>query len=220
MLEALNLRLSSPVQKDVHQRRLDCYANIMRLFRDQHDHTECVTTAINHLLQVADSEILHLITPQNPLRSFGHGGGGGGSGNTKALLPASSWTDIFTRNPKIYLRLSLFLDFALSRGRAPRAVDLQSWVLDTTTMSMPGSIRSLSLHVMSPSMLPATMPVTGRIGVVEVDADAEEDGLPMLATEQLTNFDFELSWPLNDVLDSTYDSLQLTDSLGPWFDIG
>lgn len=187
----------------------------MRLFRDQHDHTECVTTAINHLLQVADSEILHLVTSQDALRGFEHGGG---NGNTKALLPASSWSDIFTRNPKIYLRLSLFLDFALSRGRAPRAVDLQNWVLDTA-VSVPGSIRSLSLHVMSPSMLPATMPITGRIGVVEVDSNEEEDCLPMLATEQLTNFDFELPWPLNDALDSTYDGLHLPDSVVPWFDI-
>ncbi len=56
----------------------------------------------------------------------------------------------------IYLRLSLSLDFALSRGQAPHVTELPSWALDTPA-NMQAPAMALSLHLMSPSMAQPTL---------------------------------------------------------------
>ncbi|KAL6247643.1 hypothetical protein RBB50_004991, partial [Rhinocladiella similis] len=68
VLEALNLRLSAAAKMNIHQRQLERYADIMRLFRTQHGHAECVTTTINNLLLVVDTEVQHLGPSQVSLR--------------------------------------------------------------------------------------------------------------------------------------------------------
>lgn len=123
VLEALNLRLSAAAKMNIHQRQLERYADIMRLFRTQHGHAECVTTTINNLLLVVDTEVQHLGPSQVSLRGVQPEVS---SRNSKAPLHLSTWSDVFTVNPTVYLRLSLSLDFELSRGRAPRMADLQS----------------------------------------------------------------------------------------------
>jgi hypothetical protein len=61
VLEIVNLHLSPSAEKQIHQHQLDYYNRIMTLFRDQHEYTECVTTAVDTVLHVAEPEINSLI---------------------------------------------------------------------------------------------------------------------------------------------------------------
>ena len=56
-LEIVSLRLSPSAEKQAHQQQLDYYNRIMALFEAQHEYTECVTTAVDTVLHVAEPEI-------------------------------------------------------------------------------------------------------------------------------------------------------------------
>jgi hypothetical protein len=60
-LEIVNLRLSPSTEKHAHQKQLDYYNRIMKLFEVQHEYTECVTTAVDTVLHVAEPEINSLV---------------------------------------------------------------------------------------------------------------------------------------------------------------
>lgn len=56
-LEIVKFRLSPSAEKQAHQKQLDYYNRIMALFEAQHEYTECVTTAVDTVLHVAEPEI-------------------------------------------------------------------------------------------------------------------------------------------------------------------
>jgi hypothetical protein len=56
-LEIVKFRLSPSTEKQAHQQQLDYYNRIMALFEAQHEYTECVTTAVDTVLHVAEPEI-------------------------------------------------------------------------------------------------------------------------------------------------------------------
>lgn len=150
VLEALNLRLSTSSQRFVHQKQLDCYNTIMNTFRAQHDHTECVTSAIDSILRVVEPEISHLLlltSADSPQSISSHHS----ADRITTLSRPSSWSDILANNPLIYLRLSLFLDLALSRGKVPHVTDLPIWTLGAADALQAPALAS-SLHLITPSL--------------------------------------------------------------------
>ena len=107
----------------------------MALFGAQHEYTECVTTAVDTVLHAAEPEIntlaisryhsdLQIIQTLRLTSTARH--------PSQALTRASGWSDIFTENPLFYIRLSLSLDAALSRGKAPLFTDLPVWAMGSS----------------------------------------------------------------------------------------
>uniref|UniRef100_A0A0B7K1V3 Oxidase FUB9 n=2 Tax=Bionectria ochroleuca TaxID=29856 RepID=A0A0B7K1V3_BIOOC len=148
ILENLDLKLSSWAEKASYQRQLRCSNDIIALLDDQHDYTECVNIAINSLLPVADAEIQQFFASWNGLAGIE---GGGTNGIRLTIWSPTSWSDVFSENPMIYLRLSMSLDFALSRGKAPQITDLPEWTHETLVMPT-------NLHLISPSMTQMALP--------------------------------------------------------------
>lgn len=216
ILEALNLRLSSSTQKDVHQRQLNYYHRIMTLFRTQHDHTECVTTAVNTILQVAEPEISGLLISQDVDRNTGSLIDSGPNRSTsQAVSRLSSWSDVFANDPLFYLRLSLSLDLALSRGKAPHVADLPVWTMDPSFVGFQAPPISLSFNTLSPWMPQTALPGPEQSRFVEVSEDegssvaqdcktpvfvswrnspSNADGGAGPSVEEPANFDFPLPW--------------------------
>lgn len=171
VLEALNLRLSTSSQRFVHQKQLDYYNNIMNTFRAQHDHTECVTTAVDSILRVVEPEIgrlLLLTSADSPQSADSYHS----PGSITTLSRPSKWSDILTNNPLIYLRLSLFLDLALSRGKAPHVTDLPIWTLGAADALQAPALAS-SLHLMTPCMPQNVLLCNDNRRFVELGDDGE-----------------------------------------------
>lgn len=137
----------------------------MKTFRSQHDHTECVTTAVDSILQVVEPEIGHLLAAANGTSELTNDMNG-----TTTLSRPSSWSDMFRDSPLIYLRLSLFLDLALSRGKAPHVTDLPLWTLGSAAALQAPSLSS-SLHLMSPNMSQAMLAGPAQSRFVELSDD-------------------------------------------------
>jgi hypothetical protein len=150
----------------------------MSLFRNQHDHAECVTTFVNYLLRVVDPEIQRSFTTQSALPGI-EDNSSARAGQT--LWSLSNWSDLFRKKPMIYLRVSLSLDFALSRGQTPHVTELPSWALDTPA-NMQAPAMALSLSLMSPSM---AQPMLDQFRIFETSLG--EEGEP---AEQQCRF-----WP-------------------------
>lgn len=202
----------------------------MTLFRTQHDHTECVTTAVNTILQVAEPEISGLLTSQDVSRDTGSLIDSGPSRSTsQAVSRLSSWSDVFANDPLFYLRLSLSLDLALSRGKAPHVADLPVWTMDPSFVGFQAPSISLSLNMLSPWMPQTALPGPEQSRFVEV---SEDDGSSVVqacktpvfvnrgnspnsayvgagpAAEEPANFDFSLPWSFN----------MPADAVEQWFD--
>lgn len=141
----------------------------MKMFRAQHDHTECVTTAVDNILQVVEPEIGHLLTAADTPESVETTNS---INSMTALSRPSTWSDMLANNPLIYLRLSLFLDIALSRGRAPHVTDLPIWTLGAAATLQAPALSS-SLHLMSPSMSQSLLLGTASSRFVELGNGAE-----------------------------------------------
>ena len=62
ILEALDLRLSTSLHRDLRQEQVNGLSEVMRTFGSQHDLTECVTTAVDSILQFSELEIGHMLT--------------------------------------------------------------------------------------------------------------------------------------------------------------
>ena len=147
----------------------------MNLFRTQHDVTECVTTAVNTILQVAEPEITSLVTYQHPSYETASQV----SDNSplaplpQAVSPPSSWSDVFSRDPLFYLRLSLSLDLALSRGKAPHVADLPVWAMGPSFMGFQAPSIPLSINLRSPWMPQMALPDPDQHRFVEIGEDSE-----------------------------------------------
>lgn len=146
----------------------------MSLFRVQHDITECVTTAINHILQEAEPEINSLVISRYEMASFPtrcrctYSDSDGRAPHHQSAVQPLGWPDILASNPLFYLRLSLSLDSALSHGKAPRVADLPLW---TNEPSLDFSLSSLPMSLFSPSMQYRTTPSGEQPRFIEVGED-------------------------------------------------
>ena len=108
----------------------------MQLYRDRYDGTDGVAVFIQQALRFADSPNFSLLFQQNQegiyqLSMF--------SDSTVLCsnliltldgkqLVSSSWPEVFTCKPRLYLRLSLTLDYAFTRGSFPHDADLPELV--------------------------------------------------------------------------------------------
>ncbi|VUC26258.1 unnamed protein product [Clonostachys rosea] len=182
ILETLDLKLSSLAQKANYQRQPSCHNDIIALLDDQHDYTECVTIAINSLLPVADAEIQQLFASWNGIAGIE---GGGTNDIRLTIWSPSSWSDVFSQNPMIYLRLSMSLDLALSRGKAPHITDLPEWTHETLVVPT-------NLQLISPSMVQMALP-----GVM-LPLEGETNGLDELNDDNVFAEEPDPAWQVGE----------------------
>ena len=91
---------------------------------------------------------------------------------SQALTRSSGWSDIFTENPLFYIRLSLSLDAALSRGKAPLFTDLPLWAMGSSMNLLSPSIPT-SLDFLSPWLQSGTAYDPDELRFIEVNEDDE-----------------------------------------------
>jgi hypothetical protein len=77
---------------------------------------------------------------------------------------------MLTNHPLTYLRLSLFLDLTLSRGKTPHVTDLPLWTIDTTN-ALQAHNTSLSSYSMLPFVVRDTSRRDSEARVIEVNDD-------------------------------------------------
>lgn len=115
ILTALDLKLSSdPTEATARRRQLEVYVEAMRLYRKRYDGTEQLSSVVERLLNDAEPETRRICSTS------------GTSTPERSLVlsrKSKDWRDILNQRPKFYLRLTLALDMALSRGRFPDETD-------------------------------------------------------------------------------------------------
>lgn len=136
----------------------------MKTFRAQHDHTECVTTAVDNILRVVEPELRQMLITAESIQDSMPATGPCSTVTTVAR--PSSWSDILRNNPLLYLRLYLFLDRSLSLGMAPSMCNLPLWILGVAAELQP------PLILPSPHLVP---PLTHQPRLIELDENDESD---------------------------------------------
>ncbi|KAK0387795.1 hypothetical protein NLU13_4040 [Sarocladium strictum] len=169
ILEALNHRLSPSDERSIHQRQLERYTKIMKTFRAQNDHTECVTAAVDSILQVVEVEISHMSTGPGRFQTSSNT-----NNNMVSLSHPSGWSDMLAGNPLVYVRLSLCLDFTLSQGKTPHVTDLPVWALGTAAALQAPSLSS-SLHLMPPSISQNVLAPNTQSRILEIDDSTQAE---------------------------------------------
>ncbi|TPX21289.1 hypothetical protein DIZ76_015245 [Coccidioides immitis] len=113
VLNALDVKLSgSGSQSATRKRRLRYYAEVMQLYRSRYDGTDDVAVYIREILHFAEAQNLSIL--EKPLEGD----------DPNVSQETRGWAEVFIRQPRFYLRLSLTLDYALARGRYPQDSDL------------------------------------------------------------------------------------------------
>ncbi|KAL2848972.1 hypothetical protein BJX68DRAFT_276164 [Aspergillus pseudodeflectus] len=140
LLSALDVKLSSTKsQSATRKRRFRYYANLMQVYQHRYDGTDTVAGFIQQTLQVAD-----YLLPRAGVgfgvrvrgEDEGNGAQGQGSagaesgtngkrcGRTSPNLAPASWSELFANYPKLYLQLTLALDYGFSRGYFPAYTEI------------------------------------------------------------------------------------------------
>ncbi|OJD10846.1 hypothetical protein AJ78_08247 [Emergomyces pasteurianus Ep9510] len=144
----------------------------MQLYRNRYDGTDYVALLIQEVLRLAEKQNLISLQPNGsatnimPNPNTSSGNGEVDTNISKSLAETSnvpissgksskSWSEVFIRQPRFYLRLSLSIDFAFARGQYPRDTDLPALVRElhleedgdhaTETATMPVDIRLKNL---------------------------------------------------------------------------
>lgn len=141
----------------------------MKTFRAQNDHTECVTAAVDSILQVVEVEISHMLTGPGRFQTSSNT-----NNNMVSLSHPSGWSDMLAGNPIVYVRLSLCLDFTLSQGKTPHVTDLPVWALGTAAALQAPSLSS-SLHLMSPSISQNVLAPNTQSRILEIDDSTQAE---------------------------------------------
>ncbi|KAL2798011.1 hypothetical protein BJX66DRAFT_347625 [Aspergillus keveii] len=128
LLSALDVKLSSTKsQSATRKRRFRYYANLMQVYQLRYDGTDTVAGFIQQTLQVADW-ILPRAAGGFGVRGQGssaESGAKGGRGGSTSPPPApASWSELFAEYPKLYLRLTLALDYGFSCGYFPAYTEI------------------------------------------------------------------------------------------------
>ncbi|KAL2828811.1 hypothetical protein BJY01DRAFT_255256 [Aspergillus pseudoustus] len=199
LLSALDVKLSSTKsQSATRKRRFRYYANLMQVYQHRYDGTDTVAAFIQQTLQVADY-ILPLHT------GFGVGAqraragiearaksGTEATGSAQGTEPGSdtatsggvsttptSWSELFADFPKLYLRLSLALDYAFSRGYFPAYTEMHELLGGSEDG---GGIRGLdSVVVPDSGYIPPASAILAsdmRASPTNSDANSNPDVLP------------------------------------------
>ncbi|KAL2818059.1 hypothetical protein BJX63DRAFT_429384 [Aspergillus granulosus] len=139
LLSALDVKLSSTKsQSATRKRRFRYYANLMQVYQHRYDGTDTVAGFIQQTLQVADyimPQTGHALGAQGArgnnesgIKSSVEGPSAQGSGTETGPGEASacpaSWSELFADFPKLYLRLTLALDYGFSRGYFPAYTEI------------------------------------------------------------------------------------------------
>ncbi|CEL08458.1 hypothetical protein ASPCAL11608 [Aspergillus calidoustus] len=149
LLSALDVKLSSTKsQSATRKRRFRYYANLMQVYQHRYDGTDTVAGFIQQTLQVVD-----WILPRaaagfgvrvrdrvgggkegtSTAQAAAAGGGGadagtrgarGGSASPAPPPAPASWSELFAEYPKLYLRLTLALDYGFGRGYFPAYAEI------------------------------------------------------------------------------------------------
>ncbi|KAJ0421306.1 hypothetical protein BJY00DRAFT_312219 [Aspergillus carlsbadensis] len=135
LLSALDVKLSSTKsQSATRKRRFRYYASLMQVFQLRYDGTDTVAAFVQHTLQVAEYLLPRAAVgfgvrvrggseSSGGVESGTRGGGSGSTSPTPTPAPAS-WSELFAEYPKLYLRLTLALDYGFSRGYFPAYAEI------------------------------------------------------------------------------------------------
>ncbi|PGH30491.1 hypothetical protein GX50_06746 [[Emmonsia] crescens] len=181
VLNALDVKLSRTTsQTATRKRRLSYYAEVMQLYRNRYDGTDYVALLIQEVLRFAEKQnLLISFQPNGPANIMSNpntssGNGKGDTNKSSSLTETSnrpisagkrtkSWSEVFIRQPRFYLRLSLSIDFAFATGQYPRDTDLPALVrelhlrddsdqaMETVQSTMPVELRLKNLPPLSKS---------------------------------------------------------------------
>ncbi|KAH8686039.1 hypothetical protein BGZ60DRAFT_107588 [Tricladium varicosporioides] len=122
ILLSLDVKLSvTESQKLKRTYRLNAYVEMMRHYGQRYDFTKVISDTIIKLLQSVDIKHLSNRVPAQKKSSEAE------FQLSKQSHPRS-WSDIVTRNPQLYFKLSVSLDYSLSKGRYPCDSELPSWI--------------------------------------------------------------------------------------------
>ncbi|KAL4864854.1 hypothetical protein BDV12DRAFT_211348 [Aspergillus spectabilis] len=111
LLLALDTKLAlTKSQSATRKRRFRYYATLMQIYQSKHEGTDAVAGFIQRTLQVADLINSRATAKEKTVPDRD-------SGNTKWSV--SSWSELFSSHPGVYLRISLALDLAFRRGWYP-----------------------------------------------------------------------------------------------------
>ncbi|KAL3490207.1 hypothetical protein BJX62DRAFT_252131 [Aspergillus germanicus] len=146
LLSALDVKLSSTKsQSATRKRRFRYYANLMQVYQLRYDGTDTVAGFIQQTLQVADWILPRAAvgfgvrvrgaegassSSSSTAGAQGQGSGvdsgmkGGRGGSTSPAPAPASWSELFAEYPKLYLRLTLALDYGFSRGYFPAYTEI------------------------------------------------------------------------------------------------
>ncbi|KAL2371417.1 hypothetical protein RJ035_006126 [Blastomyces gilchristii] len=146
VLNALDVKLSGTTsQSATRKRRLSYYAEVMQLYRNRYDGTDYVALLIQEVLRFVEKQnFLISFQPDesSSIMSSPNSSRDNGKEDTNKSSPVTetsngpaasnkrtkSWSEVFIRQPRFYLRLSLSIDFAFARGQYPRDTDLPALV--------------------------------------------------------------------------------------------
>jgi len=124
VLQCLDTKLSSASQSPLCERRMAVYNELMQSLGLRYEAMEVVSAAVKKLLDFADTELPMLPTsPESNDRQPVP------CGITEGIPSFKSWGQVILQHPKFYLRLSLSLDYCVSRGSYPSDHELPGWVL-------------------------------------------------------------------------------------------
>ncbi|KAL4895622.1 hypothetical protein BDV59DRAFT_199621 [Aspergillus ambiguus] len=170
LLNALDIKLStSRLQSATRKRRFRHYANVMQLYQDRYDGTDSVAMFIQKTLQFASS----MLIPRNQDPE--------GSGSSIS----HSWTEMFSQNPQLYLRIALSLDYAFTCGHFPEATELPGLIGNLMADSeAPHSGSSISVPGLQPIHRQSPIPSFSELldsttdGSFEEPEDSQQAGPP------------------------------------------
>jgi hypothetical protein len=166
ILTALDLKLSSdPAEATARRLELEVYVEVMRLYRKRFDGVEQLSSVVERLLNDAEPETRRICST---------------SGTTtleRSLVvskKSKDWSDILKQRPKVYLRLALALDMALSRGSFPQESDFPTdyRIIDVNEQGIEDTY--FSEKTLSNDFVDVTMPCMQPNGVLTPRTDYQE----------------------------------------------
>ncbi|KAK2774854.1 hypothetical protein FQN53_003469 [Emmonsiellopsis sp. PD_33] len=217
VLNALDVKLSGTTsQSATRKRRLSYYAEVMQLYRNRYDGTDYVALLIQQVLRFAEGQNL-LISIQpgaagNLMPDSANGNGEGNSNTSTALTErpnkqlsigkgTKSWAEVFVRQPRLYLRLSLSIDFAFARGQYPRDADLPAIVRELHLRDGgPAIVEAVQTTIPTELRLKNLPPLTA-VSEPQSQQPKQEQGQPQQSSDQPTAQNTDVYYGVNDMVE-------------------
>lgn len=170
ILTALDLKMSSdPVEATARRLEFEVYVEVMRLYRKKYDGTEQLSSVVERLLKDVEPETRRISSTS------------GASTPKRSLVlskKSKDWSDILKQRPKVYLRLTLALDMALSRGKFPEESDFPTSYRTADIDAQHTEDTYVSDETLNDEFVDMTMPCMQSSDVLTFSTDFQETYTP------------------------------------------